>query len=231
MASMNKDKGIARLIQGLRDPVSGLTHFIGALLSVAGLVMLIIKASNPLKPWHLTTYCVFGVGMILLYTASTLYHWLPLSSEGTARLRKIDHMMIFVLIAATYTPFCLIPLRGAWGWGIFGTVWTVAILGIVFKIFWINAPRWLTSVVYILMGWIAIVGIGPLVRTLQTGALLGLFGGGVLYTIGGIIYALKRPDPIPHIFGFHEVFHIFVMLGTFVHYVTVYRYISMSVER
>ena len=194
---MKNDKGIARLIQGLRDPVSGLTHFIGALLAVAGLVALIIKASNPLKPWHLTTYCVFGVGMILLYTASTLYHWLPLSSEGTAQLRKIDHMMIFVLIAATYTPFCLIPLRGAWGWSIFGTVWAVAIFGIVFKIFWINAPRWLTSVVYILMGWIAIVGIGPLVRTLQTGALFWLFAGGVLYTIGGIIYALKRPNPIP----------------------------------
>ena len=223
---MKKDNGIARLIQGLRDPVSGLTHFIGALLSVAGLVMLIIKASNPLKPWHLTTYCVFGVGMILLYTASTLYHWLPLTSEGTARLRKIDHMMIFVLIAATYTPFCLIPLRGVWGWGIFGTVWAVAIFGIVFKIFWINAPRWLTTVVYILMGWIAIVGIGPLVRTLQTGALFGLFAGGVLYTIGGIIYALKRPDPVPHIFGFHEIFHVFVMLGTFAHYWTVYRYIS-----
>jgi len=223
---MTKDKGIARLIQGLRDPVSGLTHFIGALLSVAGLVMLIIKASNPLKPWHLTTYCVFGVGMILLYTASTLYHWLPLSIEGTARLRKIDHMMIFVLIAATYTPFCLIPLRGAWGWGIFGTVWTVAIFGIVFKIFWINAPRALTSVVYILMGWIAIVGIGPLVRTLQAGALFGLFAGGLLYTIGGIIYALKRPNPIPRILGFHEIFHIFVMLGTFAHYWTVYHYIS-----
>jgi hemolysin III len=226
MASMKKDKGIARLIQGLRDPVSGLTHFIGALLSVAGLVMLIIKASNPLKPWHLTTYCVFGSGMILLYTASTLYHWLPLSSEGTARLRKIDHMMIFVLIAATYTPFCLIPLRGVWGWGIFGAVWTVAIFGIVFKIFWINAPRALTTAVYILMGWIAIVGIGPLVRTLQTGALFGLFAGGVLYTIGGIIYALKRPDPIPRILGFHEIFHIFVMLGTFAHYWTVYHYIS-----
>ena len=223
---MKKDKGIALLIQGLRDPVSGLTHFIGALLSVAGLVMLIIKASNPLKPWHLATYCVFGAGMILLYTASTLYHWLPLSSEGPAGLRKIDHMMIFVLIAATYTPFCLIPLRGAWGWSIFGTVWAVAIFGIVFKIFWINAPRALTSVVYILMGWIAIVGIGPLVRTLQAGALFGLFAGGLLYTIGGIIYALKRPNPIPRILGFHEIFHIFVMLGTFAHYWTVYHYIS-----
>jgi hemolysin III len=223
---MESGKGISQMIRGLRDPVSGLTHFIGALLSVAGLVMLIIKAFNPLKPWHLTTYCVFGVGMILLYTASTLYHWLPLSSEGTARLRKIDHMMIFVLIAATYTPICLVPLRGAWGWGIFGTVWAVAIMGILFKVFWIHAPRWLTSLIYLCMGWIAVVGIVPLVRTLQAGALFWLFAGGVFYTIGGIIYALKRPDPIPHIFGFHEIFHIFVMLGTAAHFWTLYRYVS-----
>jgi hemolysin III len=223
---MESGKGIAQMIRGLRDPVSGLTHFIGALLAVAGLVALIIKASIPLKPWHLTTYCVFGVGMILLYTASTLYHWLPLSQEGTARLRKLDHMMIFVLIAATYTPICLVPLRGAWGWGIFGTVWVVAIMGIVFKLFWIHAPRWLTSLIYVCMGWIAVVGIVPLVRTLQVGALFWLFAGGVLYTIGGVIYALKRPDPIPHIFGFHEVFHIFVMLGTAAHFWTVYRYVS-----
>ncbi len=223
---MESGKGIVQMIRRLRDPMSGLTHFIGALLAVAGLVALIIKASIPLKPWHLTSYCVFGMGMILLYTASTLYHWLPLSREGTARLRKLDHMMIFVLIAATYTPICLVPLRGAWGWGIFGTVWAVAIMGIVFKLFWIHAPRWLTSLIYIGMGWIAVVGIVPLVRTLQVGALFWLFAGGVLYTIGGIIYALKRPDPIPHIFGFHEVFHIFVMLGTAAHFWTVYRYVS-----
>jgi len=223
---MKRVRGIARLIQSLRDPVSGFTHFIGALLAVAGLVALIIKASSPLKPWHLTTYCIFGIGMILLYTASTLYHWLPLSPEGTTRLRKLDHMMIFVLIASTYTPFCLVPLRGAWGWSLFGTVWVVALMGIVFKIFWIHAPRWLTALMYIFMGWIAIVGVVPLVHTLQPGALFWLFAGGVLYTTGGLIYALKRPNLIPHFFGFHEIFHIFVMLGTLAHFWTVYRYVS-----
>ncbi len=223
---MESSRGFARLIRALRDPVSGLTHFIGALLAVAGLVALIVEASNPLRPWHLTTYVVFGIGMILLYTASTLYHWLPLSQEGTVKLKRLDHMMIFVLIAATYTPICLIPLRGSWGWSIFGAVWTVALLGIVFKIFWIHAPRWLATSLYIGMGWIAVVGIVPLVRTLQPGALFWLFAGGVLYTVGGVIYALKRPDPIPHVFGFHEVFHIFVMLGTAAHFWTVYRYVS-----
>mgnify|MGYP000928300733 CR=1 FL=1 len=216
----------SRIARSLRDPVSGLTHFIGALLAVAGLAALIVKASNPLRPWHLTTYCVFGAGMILLYTASTLYHWLPLGSTGRSRLRKLDHMMIFVLIAATYTPFCLVPLRGAWGWSIFGTVWAVALMGIVFKAFWIHAPRWLSAAMYVCMGWIVIVGIVPLVRTLQPGGLFWLVTGGLLYTAGGLIYAVKRPDPFPEVFGFHEIFHIFVMLGTLAHFWTIYKYVS-----
>ena len=215
-----------RIVRSLKDPVSGLTHFVGALLAVAGLVALIMKASNPMKPWHLTTFVVFGIGMILLYTASTLYHWIPLSQEGTARLRKLDHMMIFVLIASTYTPFCLIALRGAWGWSIFCTVWAVALMGMVFKIFWIHAPRWLSALMYVCMGWIAVVGIVPLVHSLQVGALFWLFAGGLLYTAGGLIYALKRPNPIPNVFGFHEIFHVFVMLGTGAHFWTVYRYVS-----
>lgn len=227
MIYVKEGKGILRLVSILRDPVSGFTHFIAALLAVAGLVALVLKASNPVRPWHLTTYTVFGAGMILLYTASTLYHWLPLSSEGTARLRKLDHMMIFVLIAATYTPFCLIPLRGAWGWSMFGTVWAVALMGMVFKVFWIHAPRWLSAAMYVCMGWIVVVGIVPLVRTMQPGALFWLVTGGLLYTTGALIYAVKRPNPIPHIFGFHEIFHIFVMLGTMAHFWTVYKYVSM----
>jgi hemolysin III len=135
-------------------------------------------------------------------------------------------MMIFILIAATYTPFCLIPLRGAWGWSIFATVWAVALIGIVFKIFWISSPRWLSALMYVFMGWIMIVGIVPLVRSLQTGALFWLFTGGVLYSSGALIYALKRPNPIPHILGFHEIFHIFVMLGSLAHFWTIYHYVS-----
>ena len=223
---MIKQHRVIQLVRTLRDPMSGLTHCIGALLAVIGLIVLVIKASSPLKPWHLTTYCIFGIGMILLYTASTLYHWLPLSHDGTARLRKLDHMMIFVLIAATYTPFCLIPLRGVWGWSIFGTVWAVALIGIVFKVFWISSPRWLSALMYVFMGWIMIVGIVPLVRSLQAGALFWLFTGGVLYSSGALIYAMKRPNPIPRILGFHEIFHIFVMLGTLAHFWTIYHYVS-----
>jgi hemolysin III len=224
---MDKQHEISRQACCLKDPMSGLTHCIGALMSMVGLVMLIIKAMSPFKIWHLTTYCIFGTGMILLYTASTLYHWLPLGKIGSARLRKFDHMMIFVLIAATYTPFCLVPLRGPWGWSIFGAVWTVAIMGIVFKLFWINAPRWLTTCIYVLMGWIAIIGIGPITRTLQPDAVFWLFAGGILYSTGALIYAFKKPNLIPHFLGFHEIFHLFVMMGSLAHFWTIYRYVSV----
>jgi hemolysin III len=224
---MDKQSEISRHACCLKDPMSGLTHCIGALMSLVGLVMLVIKATNPFKIWHLTTYCIFGAGMILLYTASTLYHWLPLGKIGSARLRKFDHMMIFVLIAATYTPICLVPMRGAWGWSIFGAVWAVAIMGIVFKLFWITTPRWLTTCIYVLMGWIAIIGIGPITRTLQPDAVFWLFAGGILYSTGALIYALKKPNLIPHVLGFHEIFHLFVMMGSLAHFWTIYRYISM----
>lgn len=210
----------------LREPVNGLTHCIGAILAVVGLVFLVLKASNPPRPWHITTYSIFGAGMILLYTMSTLYHWLPLSDRGVARLRKLDHMMIFVLIGATYTPFCLIPLRGGWGWSLFGSVWAIAVLGMIFKIFWIHSPRWISAMVYVFMGWIAIVGIVPIVKTLQTGAVFWLFAGGISYSVGALIYAVKRPNPLPNIFGFHEIFHIFVMLGSLSHFWAIYHYVS-----
>ena len=142
-------------------------------------------------------------------------------------MRKLDHIMIFVLIAASYTPFCLIPLRGVWGWSIFGCVWTIAVIGIVFKLFWIHAPRWISSSIYVFMGWIALVGIVPIVRALQPGALFWLFAGGVLYTAGAIIYAFKRPNPFPAMFGFHEIFHIFVVLGTASHFWVLYKYVMM----
>ena len=224
---MEDNIGGNNLLRYLREPVNGLTHFIGALLACAGLVVLVMKASDPVKPWHITTFSVFGAGMILLYTVSTLYHWLPLSEKGTARMRTLDHIMIFVLIAATYTPFCLIPFRGVFGWSLFGCIWFIAVVGTVFKLFWINSPRWISAGVYVLMGWIAIVGIDPMVRTLQPGAIFWLVAGGVLYSTGAVIYALKRPDPWPGWFGFHEIFHVFVILGSSAHFWVFYRYIML----
>jgi len=213
-------------LKQLRDPVSGLTHLAGAVLAVVGLVLLLVKASSPAKPWHLVTFSIFGATMIGLYVASTCYHLIPYGEKRTPRLRKLDHIMIFFMIAGTYTPICLIPIRGAWGWSLFGTVWGLALTGLVLKLFWMNAPRWLSTANYLLMGWLVLVGVYPLVQALSTGALIWLLAGGLFYTAGGVIYALKRPDPWPSCFGFHEIFHILVMLGTFSHFWVMYRYVT-----
>lgn len=212
-------------VLGLRDPMSGLTHFIGALLAVVGTVLLIAKSLSPALPWHIATFSIFGGGMILLYTASTLYHWLPLSEQGVRILRRIDHSMIFFYIAATYTPICLIPMRGAWGWSIFGAVWGVAIAGIILKVLWIGAPRWLSTGFFLGMGWMVVVGIYPLAMALPAGALAWLMAGGVLYSVGAVVYARKWPDPWPNWLGFHEIFHLFVMGGSVCHFMVMYLYI------
>lgn len=218
------------MIKYVRDPMSGLTHFIGFCLAIAGLILLVLDSVDPLRTMHVVTFSVFGGGMILLYLASTLYHWLPLDERGTMYLRKLDHAMIFVYIAATYTPICLIGLKGAWGWSLFGAVWGLAVAGIITKLFWMNAPRWLSTAFYLGMGWLVIVGVAPLVRALQTGALFWLTLGGVMYSLGAAIYVIKRPDPWPKVFGFHEIFHVFVMAGSFCHFWVMYEYITrMSV--
>lgn len=218
------------MIKYVRDPMSGLTHFIGFCLAIAGLILLVLDSVDPVRTMHVVTFSVFGGGMILLYLASTLYHWLPLDERGTLYLRKLDHAMIFVYIAATYTPICLIGLKGAWGWSLFGAVWGLAVAGIITKLFWMNAPRWLSTAFYLGMGWLVIVGVAPLVRALQTGALFWLTLGGVMYSLGAAIYVIKRPDPWPKVFGFHEIFHVFVMAGSFCHFWVMYEYITrMSV--
>ena len=215
------------MIAKLRDPISGLTHFIGCLLAILGLVLLVVEAADPVKPWHIATFSVFSSGMILLYLASTLYHWLPLSEAGIQRLRRVDHIMIFIMIAATYTPVCLIALRDSIGWELFFSVWGIAAVGLFVKILWIQSPRWISVAMYLIMGWLVILGIVPIVRILQPGAVFWMACGGLLYTMGAVIYALKRPNPWPNQFGFHEIFHVFVMLGSFSHYIMMYKYIML----
>lgn len=213
------------MVFSLRDPVSGLTHLIGAILAVFATVLLIMRSVDPNLPWHIVTFSIFGGGMILLYTASTLYHWLPVSEKWIRFLRRVDHSMIFFYIAATYTPICLIPLRGPWGWSIFGVIWGLALAGIAMKIFWLHAPRWLSTGIYLAMGWLVLVGAYPLVQNMSVPALAWLAGGGVVYSLGAIVYALKWPNPIPKYFGFHEIFHLFVIGGSACHFVVMYWYI------
>lgn len=212
-----------RIVNKLREPMNGFTHFIGLLLSIAATILLIINSRDALQLFSLS---IFGSGLILLYTISTLYHWLNLSDKGVKRLRKADHIMIFINIAATYTPVCLLALKGTFGNRLLSGVWLVALAGIIIKLFWMGAPRWLSTLIYLLMGWLAVFVIIPMIHILPTGAIVWLFIGGLWFTIGAIIYAKKKPDPLPGIFGFHEIFHVFVLLGSLSHFIMIYKYIA-----
>ncbi|NLK97710.1 PAQR family membrane homeostasis protein TrhA [Defluviitalea saccharophila] len=209
----------------MKEPMNALTHLIGDILSVIGLVFLLYYAIVRGTPWHIVSFSVFGVSLILLYTASTLYHALKVSEKKTEILHRIDHMMIYVLIAGTYTPVCLLPLRGVWGWSLLISIWTIAIVGILLKIFWFDAPRWLSTLFYIAMGWLVIVAFYPLMNALSPQGLAWLVTGGILYTIGGIIYATKRPKINLKFFGFHEIFHLFVLGGSICHFWFILNYL------
>lgn len=214
----------------IKDPVSGISHLIGAVLSVIGLVFLIVySAKYGEGAWDVVSFTIFGVGLILLYTFSALYHMLNIGEKGTRVFRKFDHMMIYVLIAASYTPICLGPIRGPWGFSILGVVWGLAILGIILTAVWLQAPRWLTTSIYIAMGWLVIVMAYPLLKTFKElnalYSLIWLLVGGIFYTIGGVIYGLKKAPFTTKHFGFHEIFHIFVLLGSFCQYWFIFRYL------
>ncbi len=209
----------------LPDPMSGLTHFIGIILAAIGLVILLTRRGQAFTTGHAVGFAVFGGAMVMLYTCSTLYHWLPLTGRHRAFFRRLDHMMIFIFIAASYTPICLVTLRGVWGWSILGTVWGIAVAGLMMKLFWLEAPRVLYTLIYVLMGWVIVVGIWPLSRALAWPGLMWMAAGGVCYTVGAGIYAAKRPNPWPRLFGFHEIFHVLVMLGSLAHFWMHYRYV------
>ena len=172
------------------------------------------------------SFIVFGFSLLLLYGASTIYHTLKLSAEKTALLRRIDHMMIFVLIAGTYTPVCLVPLAGKWGTILLSAIWVIAVAGVFMKIFWMGAPRWLSTMIYVVMGWLSITAFVPLLRTVGWGGFGMLLGGGIAYTVGALIYALKKPNlAILKSFGFHEIFHVFVMIGSAFHIAFMFLYV------
>lgn len=209
----------------IKDPVSGLSHLAGAFLSMAALTVLVVMASLYATPWHIVSFSIYGASMILLYLASSAYHIFPLKEKGTRWLKKLDHMMIFLMIAGTYTPFCLIPLRGGWGWSIFGVVWGIALLGIFFKLYFIHAPRWLSTVLYVIMGWISVIAIYPIVVHIPEGGVIWLAAGGISYTVGAVVYATKKPNPWPGVFGFHEIWHFFVLGGSFCHFMVMISYL------
>lgn len=208
-----------------REPVSGLTHLAGAVLGLAGLILLVTLAWG--DPWRVASFAVYGGALVLLYSASTLYHSLNVTERALRRLKRLDHIAIFVLIAGTYTPVALVTLRAehpAWGWAVLGAVWAFALAGAAFKLLWLSAPRWLYTGLYLLMGWLALAAIYPLSRALPPGGLAWLALGGLFYTVGAVIYALKRPNLSRHV-GFHELWHLFVLAGSLAHFLMMRFYV------
>ena len=207
-----------------REPASGFSHLAGALLSVAALISLLYVAITNRDVWQIISFSIFGASMILLYSASATYHLVNASEKVVKILQKIDHSMIFVLIAGTYTPICLTLLRGNLGYWLLAIVWSCAAAGIMIKMFFFDIPRVLYTGIYLIMGWIAVFIIVPLYRAGGARPLIWLIIGGLFYTVGGVIYAVKKPNLFPRWLGFHELFHIFVILGTTAHYVMILRF-------
>lgn len=212
---MNTDK---------KELTSALTHLGGAVFGVVGTFLLLSNSSNRMTA---IAFLIFGLSMILLYSASTIYHFIDKSKEKAKLvMRKLDHIMIFVLIAGTYTPVCMLVLNNTSGYRLLALVWTITLLGVFMKIFWIKAPNWVSSVLYISMGWLAVLVLSPLAQSMPKEGMFWLVLGGIFYTIGGTIYGIKKPNFNNNYFGFHELFHLFVLAGTFCHFVMMYFYVG-----
>jgi hemolysin III len=194
------------------------SHFIGFILSVAALAVLVVKSSLFGNVWHIVSYSIYGASLILLYLASTLYHNSK-KPKLRARLNIFDHAAIYVLIAGTYTPFTLVTLHGVTGWVLFGMTWGVAILGIVFKLFFIGKYEKLSTIMYVLMGWMVVFAIKPLIENLSTEGLVWLTLGGVFYTVGAFFFSREK------LAYNHAIFHVFVLLGSISHFVSIFFYV------
>lgn len=212
----------------IKDPGSAITHFIGMMMALFASTPLLIRAANNPDRIHLISLAVFITSMVLLYMASTVYHTLNLSERSNRILRKIDHMMIFVLIAGSYTPVCLVVLGNAAGYRLCTLVWGIALAGILIKAFWITCPKWFSSLLYIAMGWVCVLAFTQILNSLPPAAFGWLLAGGIIYTIGGIIYALKLPifNSRHKNFGSHEIFHLFVMGGSICHFIMMYVFVA-----
>ena len=213
-----------------RDPYDGLrpwsayTHGLGAVLALIGTIALLVRSTG--SPLHFWAFAIYGMSMTCLYTASTLYHCINTSVRGRMALRKYDHCSIYLLIAGSYTPVCLIALDSPQCEILCGAVWTVAVAGLILTLLWIDCPRWMTSGVYLFMGWMALAAIKSIIQALPGPGLFALVLGGVLYSVGGVLYAVKWPGRNNPRFGCHEIFHIFILLGSISHYWMMYQVIA-----
>ena len=215
---------MSKHIKSIKDPGSAITHFIGMLMAIFAAIPLIIKAAHEPEHIYVISITIYALSLILLYAASTTYHTFDRSEKTNTILKKIDHMMISVLIAGSYTPICLLVLEKRIGILLLSIVWGIAIVGILIKAFWVYCPKWVSSVLYIGMGWTCVLAFTKLLNALSTQTFGWLLAGGIVYTIGGIIYALKMPlfNKRHENFGSHEIFHLFVMGGSVCHFIVMF---------
>lgn len=209
------------------EPLSGATHLIATLLSIAGLSLLITLSAVRGEATHVVSFSIFGASLVLLYFFSTIYHFLSKSHPAKVLFQILDHVTIYILIAGTYTPLVLIVLPPAWGWSIFGVIWGLALCGVFAKIFF-RLRGWVSAVFYILMGWLIVIAIIPLKETLTFEGMLWLLAGGIFYTVGTIFFALDRTVKLNKWYTLHDIFHIFVMLGSLSHFWFMFRFVLPS---
>ena len=213
--------------QYIKDPGSAIKHFIGMLMAIFAAIPLLIKAAHEPDRIYVISIAVYAASLILLYAASTTYHTFDKSEKINTILKKIDHMMISILIAGSYTPICLLVLKGKTGFMLLGIVWGIAFLEILIKAFWVYCPKWVSSVLYIGMGWTCVLAFTQILNSMSPTAFGWLLAGGLIYTVGGIIYALKLPlfNNRHKNFGSHEIFHLFVMGGSACHFIVMYAFV------
>jgi hemolysin III len=209
-----------------RDPVSGFTHLGAAIAAFIGLGLLLIIARENL--WKQFSLMVYGFSLTLMFSASAAYHLPKARPQVILWLRKLDHAAIYLLIAGTYTPICLNMFTGFWKWGMLAIVWSFALIGILIKMFFINSPRWASAAVYMIMGWLAVIAMGEIITTMPAGAIFWLVAGGLVFSLGAVVYATKIMNFKPGVFGFHESWHIFVILGCLCHFILIALYVAPS---
>jgi hemolysin III len=214
------------VIRRLREPANSLTHLTGAVLSLVALGALLTLALRAGSPRHLVAFAIFGLSLVGLYTASALYHSLRLGPVGLDRLLRLDCTMVFVLIAGSYTPFCLIALHGGWRWGLLASVWLLALVGSVLKVRRMDAPVWLSTGSYVALGWVALLAAPAFAAAMPHAGLAWVVAGGLIYSAGAMIFALERPRLRPGIFGAHALWHLFVIAGSACHFWAVARYLT-----
>jgi hemolysin III len=207
------------MLNKLREPVNSLTHWAGAALALAGLIALLIVGWD--TPAKVVSLAIYGISLIAMFSASATYHMVRVKDRALEIFRKIDHSAIYLLIAGTYTPFCVNAFEGFWKWGMLGIICSLALIGIIVKVFYIRAPRWLNAGIYVAMGWMAVGAAGQMLTALPAWVLGWLIAGGVIYTLGAVVYATRIFNFKPGVFGFHEVWHIFVLLAAAAHFVAV----------